>query len=39
VNLKRCGIEMKLIVPNGEQSKAHPITIGALQEAVRKALL
>jgi len=39
VNLKRCGIEMKLIVPNGEQPKAHPITIGALQEAVRKALL
>jgi site-specific DNA recombinase len=39
VNLKRCGIEMKLIVPNGEQPKAHPITIRALQEAVRKALL
>jgi DNA invertase Pin-like site-specific DNA recombinase len=39
VNLKRCGIEMKLIVPNGVQPKAHPITIGALQEAVRKALL
>jgi len=39
VNLKRCGIEMKLFVPNGEQPKAHPITIRALQEAVRKALL
>ena len=39
VSLKRCGIEMKLIVPNGDQLSAHPITIRALRVAVRKALL
>lgn len=39
VSLKRCGIEMKLIVPSGEQPTAHPITIRALEDAVRKALI
>lgn len=39
VSLKRSGIEMKLMVPNGDQPTAHPITIRALQDAVRKALI
>ena len=39
VSLKRCGIEMKLIVPNGEQPNAHPITTRALQDALRKAII
>ena len=39
VSLKRCGIETKLILPSSEQPTAHPITIRALQDAVRKALL
>jgi site-specific DNA recombinase len=36
--LKRCGIETKLIVPGQEQSGAHERTIRAIQDALRKAL-
>jgi site-specific DNA recombinase len=36
--LKRCGIETKLIVPGQGKPGAHERTVGAIQDALRKAL-
>ena len=36
--LKRCGIETRLIVPGLEQPRAHERTVRAIQGALRKAL-
>lgn len=39
VQLKRCGIETKLVIPNGESpSVAHPSSVTAIQNALAKAL-
>ena len=38
VTLKRSGIEMKLIIPNGEIATAHPSSVEAIQKALSKAL-
>jgi DNA invertase Pin-like site-specific DNA recombinase len=36
--LKRCGIETKLIIPGKEQPGAHERTVRAIQDSLRKAL-
>jgi site-specific DNA recombinase len=38
VQLKRCGIETKLIIPGKEQPGAHKRTVRAIQDSLRKAL-
>lgn len=38
VQLKRCGIESKLVITHGDQPKAHPESVKALQIALIKAL-
>jgi DNA invertase Pin-like site-specific DNA recombinase len=39
VHLKRCGIETKLVIPNGESfSSAHQSSVTAIQNALAKAL-
>ena len=40
VRLKRCGIETRLVVPNGDEpdTQAHPTTVQAIQQALAKAL-
>jgi hypothetical protein len=38
VQLKRCGIETKLIVSGKEQARAHERTVRAIQESLKKAL-
>ncbi len=38
VSLRRCGIETRLVVPNGDTAPAHHASTRAIQEALAKAL-
>ena len=38
MNLKRCGIEKRLVIPASHDEDAHPTTVHALQSALAKAL-
>jgi hypothetical protein len=39
VQLRRCGIETKLVLKNGPEPTAHPSSVKALQRALLKALI
>ncbi|MBL4568087.1 MAG: hypothetical protein JKY85_08860 [Porticoccus sp.] len=39
IQLKRCGIETKLVNTNGPPPKAHPTSVRAIQQALLKALI